>query len=96
MPEVREYQKIDRSFFQPGNMIVAISGPDPVLLEKVTDRDYYGLGPPRAEVYQEMGLVLNRLVPNKVSGRRCTRKPCELIVARQKAREAKKAEAAKT
>ena len=66
------------------------------VLEKISDRDYYGLGTARPEVYEEMGLVLNRLVPNKVSGRRCTRKPCELIVARQKAREAKKAEAART
>ncbi len=65
------------------------------ILEKVTDRDYYGLGPANLKVYEEMGLVLNRLVPNKVSGRRCTQKPCELIAARAKARAAKKAEAAK-
>ena len=65
------------------------------ILEKVTDRDYYGLGPANLKVYEEMGLVLNRVVPHKVSGRRCTRKPCELIAARAKERAAKKAEAAK-
>jgi len=37
MPVVQEYQKIDNNFYQPGNMIVAISGPDPVLLEQITD-----------------------------------------------------------
>ena len=66
------------------------------VLEKVTDRDYYGLGPERPEVHGKFGLVLNKLVPHKVSGRRCTQKPCELIAARAKKRAAKKAEAAKT
>jgi len=65
------------------------------VLDKVTDREYYGLGPARPEVYEKMGLVLNRLVPNKVSGRRCTQNPCELIAARAKERAAKKAAAAK-
>lgn len=37
MPAVKEYMKIDENYYQPGNMIVAISGPDPVLLEQVTD-----------------------------------------------------------
>lgn len=64
------------------------------VLEKVTDRAYYGLGPARPEVYEKMGLVLNRLVAHKISGRRCTQKPCELIAARAKARATKKAEAA--
>ena len=36
-PDVREFKKIDRSFLQPGNMIVAISGPDATMLEKITD-----------------------------------------------------------
>ena len=65
-------------------------------LEKVTDRNYYGLGPERPEVHGKFGLRLHKVVPNKVSGRRCTQKPCELIAARQKQREAKKAEATKT
>ena len=37
LPVVKEYMTIDENFYQPGNMIVAISGPDPVLLEKITD-----------------------------------------------------------
>ncbi len=37
MPVVQEYEKIDENFLQPGNMIVAISGPDPVKLEALTD-----------------------------------------------------------
>ena len=37
MPIVQEYKKIDANFYQPGNMIVAISGPDPVMLEQITD-----------------------------------------------------------
>jgi uncharacterized protein len=37
LPEVREFKKIDANFYQPGNMIVAISGPDPVVLEQLTD-----------------------------------------------------------
>lgn len=37
MPEVMEYKKIDRHFFQPGNMIIALAGPDPVELEILTD-----------------------------------------------------------
>lgn len=37
MPEVRESRKIDADFLQPGNMIIAITGKDPVQLEKVTD-----------------------------------------------------------
>jgi hypothetical protein len=65
------------------------------VLEKVTDRDHYGLGPERPEVHGKFGLVLHKLVADKVSGRRCTQKPCELIAARAKERVAKKAEAAK-
>ncbi len=37
MPIVQEFKKIDANFYQPGNMIVAISGPDPVMLEQITD-----------------------------------------------------------
>ncbi len=37
MPVVQEYMNIDENYYQPGNMIVAISGPDPVLLEQITD-----------------------------------------------------------
>jgi predicted RND superfamily exporter protein len=37
MPIVKEFKKIDNNFYQPGNMIVAISGSDPVLLEQITD-----------------------------------------------------------
>ncbi|MFC1610995.1 RND family transporter [Myxococcota bacterium] len=37
MPVVKEYKKIDDNFLQPGNMIIAISGDDPVELEQVTD-----------------------------------------------------------
>lgn len=65
------------------------------VLEKVTDRDYYDLGPARPEVYEKFGLILHTLKPTKVSGRRCTQTPCELIVARQKAEAAQKAKAAK-
>jgi len=36
-PKVMEYQMIDRAFLQPGNMIVAISGPDEATLEFITD-----------------------------------------------------------
>jgi len=38
MHVVQEYKKIDNNFFQPNNMIVVISGPDPLQLEKITDR----------------------------------------------------------
>jgi len=65
------------------------------MLEKVTDRDYYGMGPERPEVHGKFGLVLHKLVSSKVSGRRCTQKPCELITARAKERVAKKAAVAK-
>ena len=37
LPVVQEFTHIDDNFYQPGNMIVAISGPDPVLLEQLTD-----------------------------------------------------------
>jgi predicted RND superfamily exporter protein len=37
MPEVMEFKKIDANFYQPGNMIIAIRGPDPVKLEALTD-----------------------------------------------------------
>lgn len=37
MPIVKEFRKIDDNFLQPGNMIIAISGADPVMLEKITD-----------------------------------------------------------
>jgi predicted RND superfamily exporter protein len=37
MPTVQEFKKIDENYYQPGNMIVAISGPDAVLLEQITD-----------------------------------------------------------
>ena len=37
MPVVKEFRKIDENFLQPGNMIIAVSGPDPVLLEQITD-----------------------------------------------------------
>ena len=37
VPVVKEYMTIDENFYQPGNMIVAMSGPDPILLEKITD-----------------------------------------------------------
>ena len=37
MPIVKEFIKIDENFLQPGNMIVAISGSDPVMLETITD-----------------------------------------------------------
>ena len=37
LPEVKEYKKIDRDFLQPGNMIIAITGPDAARLELVTD-----------------------------------------------------------
>lgn len=37
MPIVRESQKIDKNFLQPGNMVIAISGPDSTTLEKITD-----------------------------------------------------------
>ena len=37
MPEVMEFKKIDTNFFQPGNMIIAVRGPDPVKLEALTD-----------------------------------------------------------
>ena len=37
MPVVQEYKKIDANFYQPGNMIVAISGPDASVLEQITD-----------------------------------------------------------
>ena len=36
-PAVREFKKIDRAFLQPGNMIIAISGPDQTELEQITD-----------------------------------------------------------
>lgn len=36
-PKVMEYKMIDRAFLQPGNMIVAISGPDEATLEQITD-----------------------------------------------------------
>lgn len=36
-PKVKEYKKIDRAFLQPGNMIVAVSGPDEATLERITD-----------------------------------------------------------
>ena len=37
LPEVRESKKIDSEFLQPANMIVAISGEDPVQIERITD-----------------------------------------------------------
>ncbi len=37
LPVVGEFIKIDNNFLQPGNMIVVISGPDPAVLEQVTD-----------------------------------------------------------
>ncbi len=37
MPVVQEFKKIDNNFYQPGNMIVAISGPDAVMLEQISD-----------------------------------------------------------
>lgn len=37
MPVVTEFKKIDDNFYQPANMIVAISGPDAATLEQVTD-----------------------------------------------------------
>ncbi|MCP4399046.1 MAG: MMPL family transporter [bacterium] len=37
LPVVKEYMTIDENFYQPGNMIVAIGGPDPILLENITD-----------------------------------------------------------
>lgn len=37
LPVVQEYDKIDANFLQPGNMIIAISGPDRVELEHLTD-----------------------------------------------------------
>ncbi len=49
-------------------------------LETVTDRDYYGLGDLKEAVMQEMGLVLYRLNPVTISGRKCIRKPCEMMV----------------
>jgi nitroimidazol reductase NimA-like FMN-containing flavoprotein (pyridoxamine 5'-phosphate oxidase superfamily) len=49
-------------------------------LNPVTDRAYYGLSDLSEKVQQEFGLVLYRIVPTTVSGRRCTRKPCELMV----------------
>jgi hypothetical protein len=60
-------------------------------LEKVTDRGYYGLGPERPEVHGKFGMALHKVVPDKVSGRRCAQKPCELLTARAKEKAAKKA-----
>ncbi len=37
LPVVKEFNRIDQEFMQPGNMVVAITGPDPVELERVTD-----------------------------------------------------------
>ena len=37
IPIVKEFNEIDENFLQPGNMIVVISGPNPVMLEKITD-----------------------------------------------------------
>ncbi len=37
IPSVKEFKNIDNNFLQPGNMIVAITGKDPVILEKITD-----------------------------------------------------------
>lgn len=36
-PDVKEFKKIDNTFLQPGNMIIAISGPDEAKLEHITD-----------------------------------------------------------
>ena len=36
-PKVKEYKKIDNAFLQPANLIVAVSGPDEVMLERITD-----------------------------------------------------------
>jgi hypothetical protein len=60
-------------------------------LEKETDRGYYGLGPERPEVHGKFGMALHKVVPDKVSGRRCAQKPCELLTARAKEKAAKKA-----
>ncbi|MBD3306433.1 MMPL family transporter [candidate division KSB3 bacterium] len=37
LPVVKEFKKIDEEFYQPSNMIIAISGDDPLMLEEVTD-----------------------------------------------------------
>ncbi len=37
LPAVSEFIRIDEAYYQPGNMIVAISGPDAVMLEQITD-----------------------------------------------------------
>ena len=37
LPVVKEFKKIDDNFYQPANMIIAISGPDAATLEQVTD-----------------------------------------------------------
>lgn len=37
LPIVKEFVKIDNNYYQPSNMVVAIDGPDPVMLEQITD-----------------------------------------------------------
>lgn len=37
IPSVKEFKTIDKNFIQPGNMIIAITGKDPVQLETITD-----------------------------------------------------------
>lgn len=37
LPVVQEFKYIDENFYQPGNMIVAVTADDPVLLEQVSD-----------------------------------------------------------
>ena len=53
MPIVREFRKIDDNFLQPGNMIIAISGSDPVVLEKITD--------------EAIGILQEKLGPREVN-----------------------------
>ncbi|MBN1498953.1 MAG: MMPL family transporter [Spirochaetes bacterium] len=37
LPIVKQFVNIDTNFLQPANMIIAVSGEDPVMLEKITD-----------------------------------------------------------
>ena len=44
LPVVKEYRKLEKNFYQPQNMIVAISGKDSAALEDITDEVTLTLG----------------------------------------------------
>ncbi len=66
LPEVKESKKIDAKFLQPGNLIIAISGKDPVKLEQITDEVTEVL---KKELIAPEGMSLDEIKRTQRSGR---------------------------